>query len=54
LGKFLGGSEPQKRLPGSLAAAAVAVWNGAEIIRVHDVEETVRSLRVVKAIRDQL
>ena len=54
LGKILGGSEPEKRLPGSLAAAAVAVWNGAEIIRVHDVEETVRSLRVVKAIRDQL
>jgi len=54
LGKILDGSEPEKRLPGSLAAAAVAVWNGAEIIRVHDVEETVRSLRVVKAIRDQL
>jgi dihydropteroate synthase len=38
------------RLEGSLACAAVASWNGARIIRVHDVRETVRTVRMVDAI----
>ena len=54
LGTILGGEGPDERLSGSLAAAAIAVWNGADIIRVHDVKETVRSLKVVEAIKDQL
>jgi len=54
LGKILGGGGPDERLFGSLAAAAIAVWNGADIIRVHDVKETVRSLKVIEAIKDQL
>lgn len=39
------------RLEGSLAAAAVAAWRGASIVRVHDVGATVRALRVVDAVR---
>ncbi len=39
------------RLEGSLAAAACAVLNGAHILRVHDVAETVRAIRIVDAIK---
>jgi dihydropteroate synthase len=41
-----------RRLTGSLAVAAVAVWQGAHILRVHDIAETVRVVRMVDAIRD--
>ena len=39
---------PRDRLEGSLAAATVAVMNGARIVRVHDVLSTVRAMRVVE------
>jgi dihydropteroate synthase len=39
------------RLEGSLAAAGVAAWQGAHVVRVHDVAETVRVVRMVDAIR---
>jgi len=51
LGKILGDAPPEKRLPGSLASAALAVWNGAQILRVHDVKETVECLNVVESIK---
>ncbi|UCE17857.1 MAG: dihydropteroate synthase [Gemmatimonadota bacterium] len=38
------------RLEGSLAAVAVAIMNGANILRVHDVKPTVRAARLVDAI----
>ncbi|MEP6470479.1 MAG: dihydropteroate synthase [Acidobacteriota bacterium] len=38
------------RLPGSLAALAAARSGGAAIVRVHDIEESVRFLRMVAAI----
>jgi dihydropteroate synthase len=38
------------RLPGSLAALAAARAGGAAIVRVHDVEESVRFLRMMEAI----
>lgn len=41
----------EDRLEGSLAAAAIAAYNGASIVRVHDVQATVRVLEVVEAIR---
>jgi dihydropteroate synthase len=44
-------SPPADRLPGSLAAAAAAAEAGAAIVRVHDVAETVRFLRMRRAIR---
>jgi len=46
-------SEPQQRLSGSIAAHLVAAQNGADIIRTHDVAETVQALRVAAAIREQ-
>ena len=39
------------RLEGTLAAVVCGVWNGAHIVRVHDVRETVRAVRVADAIR---
>lgn len=54
VGKLLGGVSAGERLNGSLAAAAIAAWNGADILRVHDVKETVEMLKVVRAARDQL
>ena len=39
-----------ERLEGSLAAAAIAVANGANIIRVHDVKETRRVVDIVDQI----
>jgi dihydropteroate synthase len=51
IGKILNGAAPQARLEGSLAAAVAAALNGANIIRVHDVSETHRALRVADAIR---
>jgi dihydropteroate synthase len=43
-------SSAADRLPGSLAAVAAARAGGAAIVRVHDVAETVRFLRMLAAI----
>lgn len=40
----------EERLEGSLASAAVSVINGADIVRVHDVKETVRVCKLIDAI----
>jgi dihydropteroate synthase len=44
-------SKPDERLGGSIAGNVLAVLNGADIVRVHDVGETVQALRVMAAIR---
>ena len=44
-------SEPMERLGGSIAAHIMAYLNGADIIRTHDVAETIQALRVAAAIR---
>ena len=44
------GLSPEEALAGSLAAAALAVVNGANIIRAHDVAATTRAIQVVEAI----
>jgi len=41
---------PEERLEGSLAAAVIALSRGAHILRVHDVQSTVRAARVADAI----
>jgi dihydropteroate synthase len=43
---------PQGRVAASLAAAAIAVYEGAHILRVHDVAATVRVARVAQAARN--
>lgn len=43
--------KPDERLPGSLALAALACWEGASIVRAHDVAATVDVLRMCHAVR---
>jgi dihydropteroate synthase len=42
----------KQRVEGSLAVAALAVWQGAHVIRAHDVPATVRVVRMIEAIRE--
>jgi dihydropteroate synthase len=44
------GAEVGARLPAALACASLAVASGAQIVRVHDVAETVQALRMTEAI----
>ena len=44
------GVGPEERLEGSLALAALAVAAGADIVRAHDVRETVRTVQMVEAV----
>lgn len=41
----------EERMEGSLAASVVAVLKGVDILRVHDVKETVRAIKITEAIR---
>jgi dihydropteroate synthase len=43
--------EPKDRVGASVAAALIAVQNGATVLRVHDVKETVQALRVWWALK---
>lgn len=45
------GLSVKERLDGTLAAVTVAVMNGANIVRVHDVNECKRAVQVADAIR---
>lgn len=40
---------PEQRVIGSVACAVIAAMQGAQIVRVHDVKETVEAMRVVEA-----
>ena len=46
----LTGRDVNDRMPGSVSAAVIAVMHGAQILRVHDVRETVDALRVASAV----
>jgi dihydropteroate synthase len=54
IGKILNGASADERLNGSLASAAIAAWNGAKILRVHDVKATVEALKIVQAVKENL
>ena len=49
VGKLLG-TEAGNRMPASIACAIWAVQNGAQMIRAHDVAETVQAVRMIEAI----
>jgi dihydropteroate synthase len=51
LGKILGLATPEERLVGSLAVTAIAVSNGAQLVRTHDVKETLQAVRAAEAVR---
>jgi len=54
IGSLLNLENPAKRLNGSLAATAVAVHNGANVIRTHDVRETRMAVQICEAIIQQV
>ncbi len=54
IGKILDDAPVNERLRGSLGVAAIAIWNGAKVVRVHDVAETLEMVRTVEAIRHEL
>jgi dihydropteroate synthase len=49
IGKLLG-TDLAARLPASLACACLAVASGVQIIRTHDVAETVQAVRMTEAV----
>ena len=50
IGKVLDSKYPEDRLAGSLATAAIAVMNGANIIRAHDVNATLKAVRMIDSV----
>ncbi|HEX8511595.1 MAG TPA: dihydropteroate synthase [Allosphingosinicella sp.] len=52
IGALSGEAPADARLPGSLALALKAADQGAQLLRVHDVPETVQALRIWRGLRD--
>lgn len=51
IGKILNDAPSEQRLHGTMSSAAIAIFNGAKIVRVHDVCAAVETARVAEAIR---
>jgi dihydropteroate synthase len=51
LGKVLGKERPEERIWGTAAAVAWSVAHGANIVRVHDVDEMRQVVQVIEAIQ---
>jgi dihydropteroate synthase len=54
IGKVTGRADAADRLWGSLAATAIAVYNGASLVRTHDVLATRDAVKLAEAIRAPL
>jgi dihydropteroate synthase len=50
IGRLSGMAAASDRVPGSLIAGLAGVANGADVLRVHDVAETIQALRVQAAL----
>jgi len=50
IGSLLNQENPAERLNGSLAATAISVYNGVNVIRTHDVKETRMAVRIGEEI----
>ena len=53
IGALSGEAPADERLGGSIALALKAAEQGAQLVRVHDVPETVQALRIWRGLRDQ-
>ena len=53
IGALSGEAPADRRLAGSIALALKAAEQGVQLVRVHDVPETVQALRVWRGLRDQ-
>jgi len=52
IGALANEAPADQRVPGSVALALKAVEQGAQVIRVHDVPETVQALKIWRGLRD--
>jgi dihydropteroate synthase len=52
IGRISGEADPQRRMPGSIAAALFALQQGADILRVHDVAATVQAARIWQTLHN--
>lgn len=52
IGRVLDDAPVDQRLFGSVAVATIAAWQGASIVRVHDVRATVDAIRMCDAVRN--
>ncbi len=50
IGQLTGHDDPNQRLSGTLAVAAMAYYQGIDIVRVHDVQEHIDLLKVLNSI----
>ena len=50
IGKVLGELPAEERLEGTIATSCQAVYAGANMVRVHDVKENLRAIRMLEAI----
>ena len=50
IGAVLGGVPASERLEGTIATSLQAVYAGAQMVRVHDVEANVRAIRMLEAV----
>jgi dihydropteroate synthase len=51
--EILNRPDPTDRLPGTLSSTAIAVFNGAHIVRTHDVSITSDVVKLAKMLRDK-
>lgn len=52
IGRIADIENPNDRLPGTVAAHTIAMMNGADIIRVHDIQEAVQAVKIIKAVKN--
>jgi len=51
IGKLAGSPELEERVEGTLASLAISLWNGADIVRVHDVKKAKKVATLVHAVQ---
>ena len=52
IGRYGGEADPKMRFPGSIAAGLYALSEGANVLRVHDVAETVQAVRLWRELTE--
>ena len=50
IGRIMGTASLPDRAEGTLASVVMSVWNGADIVRVHDVARTRRVIAFMEAL----
>ncbi|HEX9927509.1 MAG TPA: dihydropteroate synthase [Pyrinomonadaceae bacterium] len=51
IGKILNNAPADRRLYGTMSSVAIGIFNGAQIVRVHDIRGAIETARVAEAIR---